>query len=182
MQEDLTGVEPTPRTVGRTRHDEDNGAGGIDRIATDDHHWPDSSLFRAFCGVEASIVDLTPSHEVVPSASRRASQSAWAKASVRAWASVRYATSSAIAAKAASMAARCWAASSRCNALATNSLRLRACPAWTAWSTAVSRSAGKASVVRTVWVDIVGLLRYVMIKMMLSMMRQMMIVKVDQIG
>ena len=88
MQEDLTGVEPTSCTVGRTRHDEDNGTGGINRIATDDHHRPDSSLFRAFRRVEAGIVDLAPSHGVAPSVSRRASQSAWANALVSAWASV----------------------------------------------------------------------------------------------
>jgi hypothetical protein len=45
-------------------------------------------LFGAFCGVEAGIIDLPTSHGVAPSATRRASQSACAKASVSAWASV----------------------------------------------------------------------------------------------
>src|SRR5262245_55307227 len=43
--------------------------------------------------------------------------------------------------------------------------------AWTARSIAASRSAGKTSVVRTAWVDIARLPRYVMTKMMPNIMR-----------
>ena len=76
VQEDLAGVEPPSRPIGSTWDDQEHGTRRIDRIAADDHHWPDPGLFRAFRGVEAGIVDLAPSHGAVPSASWRASQSA----------------------------------------------------------------------------------------------------------
>ena len=45
VQEDLAGVEPPSRPIGSTWDNQKHGTRCIDRIAADDHHWPDPSLF-----------------------------------------------------------------------------------------------------------------------------------------
>src|SRR5439155_1759922 len=55
-QEDLTWVEPTPRTRGCAWHDDDHWTGSIDGITTDDDHRPEPGLLRALRRIKASVV------------------------------------------------------------------------------------------------------------------------------